>query len=187
MENAVMPSVNNFDWTGIVGLLIIAGIFGYGNWGMGGNARNDISNEFLYNQMANDIRANGQAIATTDRDVLTTGCNTDKEILESRYTTQLGFQSQAQQMCECCNNMINAVHSEGEATRALIQANTIQDLRDKIADKDREALATGLSYSTSLSVRNAKDDILNSLGNYYPRCGVNPLYVYGYNYGTTIQ
>ena len=31
-----------------------------------------------------------------------------------------------------------AIHAEGEATRALINANTMQDLRDKLADRDRE-------------------------------------------------
>lgn len=31
-----------------------------------------------------------------------------------------------------------AIHAEGEATRALINANTMQDLRDKLADRDRD-------------------------------------------------
>lgn len=31
-----------------------------------------------------------------------------------------------------------AIHNEGEETRALINANTMQNLRDRIADKDRE-------------------------------------------------
>lgn len=34
----------------------------------------------------------------------------------------------------------NAIHSEGETTRALITANTIQQLRDDLAAKDRELL-----------------------------------------------
>lgn len=32
----------------------------------------------------------------------------------------------------------NAIHSEGEQTRALITANTMQELRDKLADRDRD-------------------------------------------------
>lgn len=31
-----------------------------------------------------------------------------------------------------------AIHAEGEATRALINSNTMQELRDKLADRDRE-------------------------------------------------
>lgn len=33
-----------------------------------------------------------------------------------------------------------AIHEEGEKTRALITCNTMQALRDKLADKDRELL-----------------------------------------------
>ena len=41
----------------------------------------------------------------------------------------------------------NAIHSEGEATRALITENAIQALRDKIADKDRDILYANLQLS----------------------------------------
>lgn len=178
MENGTM--FNGFDWSGVIGLLIIAGIFGYGGngFGFGNNGfRTDISNEFIYNQLANDVRANGQAINTTDRDVL-----------ENRYQNSLQTQTLSSQMASCCCEIKQAIANDGALTRAMIQEQTIQDLRDKIADKDREALATGLSYSTNISVNNAKNDILNNLGNYFPKVGVNPYYVYGYNpFGTTIQ
>lgn len=36
---------------------------------------------------------------------------------------------------ECCCKQIEATHCEGEKTRALIEANYIQDLRDKLAEK----------------------------------------------------
>ena len=187
MENGTQM-FGGFDWGGIIGLLIIAGIFGYGNgFGFNNNARTDITNEFMYNQLANNLSANNVAVNTTDRDVL-----------ENRYQNSIQTQTLSNQMstnalqmqssqAQCCCDIKNAIATDGALTRALIQENTIQDLRDRIADKDREALATGLSYSTALSVRNAKEDILNSIGNYYPKTGVNPYYVYGYNYGTTIQ
>lgn len=35
-------------------------------------------------------------------------------------------------------DITNAIHSEGEQTRALINANTMQELRDKLADRDRD-------------------------------------------------
>ena len=41
----------------------------------------------------------------------------------------------------------NAVHAEGEATRALINANTIQELRDKLEARDREVLARDFQLS----------------------------------------
>ena len=43
----------------------------------------------------------------------------------------------------------NAIHAEGESTRALIQANTMQALRDKLEDKDREILYYKLKGTTT--------------------------------------
>lgn len=40
-----------------------------------------------------------------------------------------------------------AIHAEGEATRALINANTMQDLRDKLADRDRELQTANFQLS----------------------------------------
>lgn len=59
-------------------------------------------------------------------------CETQKEILESRYTTQLGFQQLQAQNQQCCCDLKTAIHAEGEATRALINANTMQELRDNL-------------------------------------------------------
>ena len=68
----------------------------------------------------------------------------------------------AQQQCCCETNrsidavrsdaykntceITTAIHAEGEATRALINDNTMQALRDKLADRD----LTELSVSTEL-------------------------------------
>ena len=41
----------------------------------------------------------------------------------------------------------NAIHAEGEATRALINANTIQELRDKLEARDREVLVRDFQLS----------------------------------------
>lgn len=44
-------------------------------------------------------------------------------------------------------DIVNAIHSDGEATRALINANTMQALRDKLAERDREVLARDFQLS----------------------------------------
>ena len=44
-------------------------------------------------------------------------------------------------------DITSAIHAEGEATRALISANTMQELRDKLADKDRELLTANFQLS----------------------------------------
>ena len=41
----------------------------------------------------------------------------------------------------------NAIHAEGEATRALINANVVQDLRDKLEARDRDILARDFQLS----------------------------------------
>lgn len=41
----------------------------------------------------------------------------------------------------------NAIHAEGEATRALINHNVMQDLRDKLADRDRDLITANFQLS----------------------------------------
>lgn len=76
---------------------------------------------------------NNVQLSQLERDVLNGTCATQKEVLESRYTTQLGFQNLGSQIANCCCELKTAIHAEGEATRGLMQANTIQDLRDRLA------------------------------------------------------
>ena len=44
-------------------------------------------------------------------------------------------------------DLSNAIHAEGEATRALINANTIQELRDKLEARDREVMVRDFQLS----------------------------------------
>lgn len=60
-------------------------------------------------------------------------CETNRNIDAVRYEG-------AQNTCA----ITNAIHAEGEATRALINSNTMQALRDKLSDKDRELTAVQL-------------------------------------------
>lgn len=59
-------------------------------------------------------------------------CDTQKEIIENRYTTQLAFNNLQAQLAQCCCDLKTTMHNEGEATRALINANTVQALRDNL-------------------------------------------------------
>lgn len=71
-------------------------------------------------------------------------CTTQKEVMQNRYDNAIG-QANLQkdillgnkdiqaQMAQCCCDLKTAMHAEGEATRALITENTIQDLRDRLA------------------------------------------------------
>lgn len=79
--------------------------------------------------------------------------NTQREILDNRYNTALGFQATQAQNAECCCDIKTAIHAEGEATRALINANTMQELRDNLQAAQMQ-LGTLSQTNTLLSAIN---------------------------------
>lgn len=173
-------------WFWIILILLFAGR-GFG-WGNGeGVQDNFISGEFIKRDIFN-----------TNQNVSATGCQTQRDILESRYTTELGFKDQlfAQQQCCCETNrnidavraenfkntcdITTAIHAEGEATRALINANTIQDLRDRLEARDRELMTANFQLSQQAQSAN----IINTL-----RPVPQPAYLtcspyFAYNFGS---
>ena len=86
-------------------------------------------------------------------------------IADGFYATRQGITELGYGMKDCCcgiNRNIdavryegaqntcaitNAIHAEGEATRALINANVMQDLRDKLEARDREVLVRDFQLS----------------------------------------
>lgn len=79
---------------------------------------------------------NNNGFGNVNRDVLETASETQKEILKSNYDTLLGFKDSQHQLQLCCCDLKNSIHSEGEATRALIQENTITNLRERLGVAD---------------------------------------------------
>jgi hypothetical protein len=63
-------------------------------------------------------------------------CETNRNIDAVRFEN-------SKNTCE----ITNAIHAEGEATRALINQNTIQELRDKLEARDRDILARDFQLS----------------------------------------
>lgn len=63
-------------------------------------------------------------------------CETNRNIDNVRYEA-------SKNTCD----ITTAIHAEGEATRALINANTMQALRDKLEDKDRELMTANFQLS----------------------------------------
>ena len=63
-------------------------------------------------------------------------CETNRNIDAVRYEG-------AQNTCA----IANAIHAEGEATRALINANVMQELRDKLEARDREVMVRDFQLS----------------------------------------
>ena len=166
------------DWSWLIGLLIIAGIFG-GNFGFGNNgSTSEISNDFIYTNLANSVRDNANAINSTDRDVLDSKYSLNQDIMQNRYDTSIQMNNIASQIAQaqltnqanlssCCCELKTLIHDEGEATRALITQNKIEQLQTDLQ-----------SAQLTLAQANQTQNLLNSLGKYVP---------YNYSYGTTIQ
>ena len=172
-------------WFWIIVLFFLFFGFGNGNGFAGGN---NIQNDFLTRDLFNMQQANASCC-----------CETQKGIMESTYQTQLGMQNLGQQLSSCCcetNRNIDsvradayrntcdittAIHAEGEATRALINANTMQDLRDKLADRDRDLLVAELVFNNQKSLQGVVQQLQPTPIPAYPVCPVeyNPYVPYG--------
>jgi hypothetical protein len=74
------------------------------------------------------------------------------------YATRQGISELGYAMKDCCcttnrnidgvkYDLSTAIHAEGEATRALINQNTIQELRDKLEARDREVMVRDFQLS----------------------------------------
>lgn len=72
-------------------------------------------------------------------------------------------------MADCCCQIKNAIHSEGEQTRALIQQNEIQKLRDALQDEKNNNLATGLVTANTIQTNNLENFMRTLVGG----CGCN--------------
>lgn len=177
---AVMNSRNNYGYGyGMDGMnswfwIIILLFFGRGNWGYGNGYGESplVSDEFIKRDIFN-----------TNQNVSTTGCQTQRDVLEGkydtslsianlssqmqncccetnrnidgvRYDTLLNFKDMQAQLASCCCDLKNAIHSEGEMTRGLIQSNTIQDLRDKVNERDRELQSAQFQISQVAQTNN---------------------------------
>lgn len=165
------------NWMWIIVLLFFFCGGGWGNNGdyaaaafaNGAMTRNEITNGFDAQDIKNGIRGiqNGlcdgfyaqnttmlQGFNNTQRDIMQTGYQLSSAIAENRFAAQ-------QCCCETNRNIdsvktenyrntceiTTAIHAEGEATRALINANVMQELRDRLADRDRDLLTANMQLS----------------------------------------
>lgn len=168
---------------GIIMLLIVAGLFGNGFGGFGGNGavtEEYIANQFtqrdLYNNNTNILDSKyalGTEILENRFNCSQNACNTQKEVLQNRYDNALavagldkdillGQQTILANQAQCCCELKTAIHSEGEATRDLIQNNYIEGLRTALSDA-----------KTEISNYNQSTALLSQLGRFhaYPSCG----------------
>lgn len=183
---------------GMGGWFWILILFLFRGWGYGNGGESPlVSEEFIKRDIFNTNQNISTTACQTQRDVLESRytnqlglqnlqaqmaeccCNNSREILESRYTTQLGFQNMQAQMAQCCCDILQAVREDGAETRALIQANTIQDLRDRLNNSQRET-----DLANSVIQNNAQTQTLLAQINKVPQPAYvvgSPYVSYGYN------
>ena len=80
---------------GIIMLLIVAGLFTGNGFGWGSNRGNAFETDI-------DTRFLERDIFNTNQNVSNTACQTQRDVLESRYTTQLGLSELGANMQNCC-------------------------------------------------------------------------------------
>ena len=146
------------EW--LLGLIVLAALFNGGSFGgfggngggfqQGFNTQNILSKldgitnglcDGFYAMNTNFLQGQNQLA----RDLCTGFSAVNAGIAENRFAAQECC-CQTQRAIDSVNynnskntcDIINAIHSEGEATRGLITQNTIQMLRDKLNDKDRD-------------------------------------------------
>ena len=95
-------------------------------------------------------------------------CETNRNIDAVRYEA-------SKNTCD----ITNAIHAEGEQTRALINANTMQALRDKLADKDRDLLAANFQLSQQAQNATLINELRPCAKPAYITC--SPYTSYGFN------
>lgn len=140
-----------------------------GNGGFFGNRNNDAAwqNTMTRSDMFEGF--NNQDVNNQLRGITNGLCDgfytISNSIKDGTYATQSALAENrfASQQC-CCETkgllkdlaaegyrntceITTAIHAEGEATRALITANTMQDLRDKLADRDRDLITANFQLS----------------------------------------
>ena len=98
----------------------------------------EVSNQLrgITNGLCDGFYATRQGISDLGYAVKDCCCTTNRNIDAVRFEN-------AQNTCA----ITNAIHAEGETTRALINANMIQDLRDRLEARDRDNLERDFQLS----------------------------------------
>ena len=185
---AIMGNQNNDMFGGnniwiILIFFLFFGRDGFGNSGERVATSADVQRGFDNNAVINKL--NGLENGLSD-----VGFALNNSIKDTGYATQIAINGVSREVAECCcatNRIIDAVrndickqtyeitksiHDEGETTRALINANTIQELRDKVNERDRELQSANFQISQVAQTKAIEDNILGSLGRYVtnPSC-----------------
>jgi hypothetical protein len=160
------------DWSGLIGLLIIAGIFGFGNgFGFGGNTGTALGladiQASLYNQTqdANSRQLQNSLAAVNDT------------VLNNKYDNAVLIKDLSNQISNSIAGISNQISNQTNSILGAMNQNIINDLRDKLA-------VTRDELSNTRQTAAITDNILGSLATIAPKppcyygcgCGTSSLY-----------
>ena len=158
------------DWSGLIGLLIIAGIFGYGNgFGFGGGTGTALGladiQASLYNQTqdANSRQMQNSLAMVNDT------------VLNNKYDNAVLIKDLSNQLSNSIAGISNQISNQTSTILGAMTENTINDLRDKLAVTRDE-----LSNTRQTAV--ITENILSNLATTAPK----PPCYYGYGCGTSL-
>lgn len=141
-------------------------LLGGGAWGnnaQGNLTRSDMYEGFNAQNTFNDFRAIQSDINSGFAGVNANICNASANNMLALNNGFNGVQNSIAEtrysIADCCCQIKNAIRDDGEQTRALIQSNTIQDLRDRLQDSKTENLVTGLVAAQTLQTNNLENFI----------------------------
>lgn len=156
-----------FMWLVVIFALMGGGGFGFGN--RAGLTQAEMQAGFNHQDEMGQLRGVTYGLADSTFSLNTTmlqgQAGLEKTVMQGNYAlgSQLAENRFAQQQCCCETNrnidsvkaenyqntckITSAIHEEAEKTRALITANTMQELRDKLADRDRALQSANFNLS----------------------------------------
>lgn len=132
------------SWWVILLFLVLFGAGGMGGFGGRQAATTDeLSAGFNFNGINNKLNEIAASINSEGR-------TTDSAICQLGYQTLDQTSKLSAQMAQCCCETQQAIHAEGEATRAMIRENEIQTLRDQVSALQLNAAMCGVvKYPTT--------------------------------------
>jgi len=165
------------EGNGLIVLILFLLMWGWGGNGFGGS--NAVQGALTRAEMADGF--NISEIQRNQSDIKAAICNTDQMVMQNRYDAALGNAALAQQiaenkyaaalqaqnmqaqMAQCCCDIKTAITADGAATRAMIQQQTIDDLKSQLN-----------TATNAIANATQTQNILNTLGRFVSNPPVNP-------------
>lgn len=177
MNTGIIPTMdysrNNDNFGDGAWFWIIIILFAF--WGNGFNRSNGLETDIDTRFLERDVFNTNQNVSTTgcqtQRDVLETkydlgsqvlenrfncsqnACNTQKEILQNRYDNALQTQTLSAQMAQCCCDLRAEGLANTQKVIDLIQQDKIDQLRDQVYTTNQALSNTNLANTIINSVR----------------------------------